>query len=73
MEAIVVALIGGPLLAATKHLLERKMRRDQKEVHNIIRGNGHGDILHLSEKTYMAIGRLEGKVEAHIQDRDAHL
>ena len=72
MEAIVVALIGGPLLAATKHLLEWKQRRDQREVADIVRGNGKGDILHLSESIYMVVGEIKGKLEAHLDDESAH-
>lgn len=41
-------------------------------VHRIAQGNGHGDLITMGEKTLLVLGRVEGKLDGHIQDDRAH-
>lgn len=81
--ALVGAAVVGGAASALGHVLtyiQAKHARSEAKhahaeaagVHELARGNGHGDLVTMGEQTLHILGRVEGKLDAHIQDDRAH-
>lgn len=74
------ALVGAAVVAGAAsvvgHMLTyvqaRSARAEAAGAHAIAQGNGHGDLMTMSEQMLRVLGRVEGKLDAHISDDRAH-
>jgi hypothetical protein len=78
MEAVVVAVVGGPLLAIVNHLLGRGDRQRAREIHSIVKGNGRGDVSKMVEDVLLwqeqhniHHGRYEARLAARLDSFQA--
>lgn len=75
--AIIVAAVTGAstvAVAAVPFAMSMRKRNEKTaKIHEIVKGNGHGNVLQLSENIFKAVGRIEERVDVLDRKMDSHL